>query len=543
MFHHKGLALALFAFLAAGAAGQPVVIVVQDGAGNTPDIAPGSIFVVKGTGLSAPGFVQVSALPLQTTLNNVSISATPATGGAALQALMIYTYNVDGVNQLAALLPSSVAPGEYDLRVTNQAQPSAPQRIRVLERKLGIVSADSTGSGQAQATTEPLALIRFATGELAGWQLRPVRAGDAVVLWGTGLGSDPASDVNGGSSGDRTATAQVRVIVGGVEVTPFYAGRSSGLPGTDQINFFLPASIEPNCAVPVQVRAGGVLSNLVTIAVAAPGAATCPATQFTADELQRLSQGQEVFMGLFNLASSLTESHVPTLPFPAQYSESLIGSIGRIGANQIAMEGMSLRPGQCISWRRLSGFLDFEFGSASFDGLDAGPSIRVTGAATLEAPKNPLRVNVYIGSAVPGPTRVIGPGNYRLEAPGGAEIGPFSADLAMPSFDWTNRAAITSINRNAGLTVNWTGGAAGGVNITGFGARVVSGNLLTDFENVLIDAVLFSCIADASAGSFTVPVSILSQLPAVGGNDPIPGSLGVFAFPGDLGVRFNSTHR
>jgi uncharacterized protein (TIGR03437 family) len=58
---------------------------------------------------------------------------------------MIYTYNVDGVNQLAALLPSSVAPGEYDLRVTNQAQPSAPQRIRVLERKLGIVSADSTG--------------------------------------------------------------------------------------------------------------------------------------------------------------------------------------------------------------------------------------------------------------------------------------------------------------------------------------------------------------------------------------------------------------
>ena len=92
---------------------------------------------------------------------------------------------------------------------------------------------------------------------LGQWSLRPAKPGDVMILWGTGLGVDAASDANGGSPGDQTEAAQVRVIVGGNPVTPLYAGRSNGWPGLDQINFTIPSDVTPSCFVSLQVKAGG----------------------------------------------------------------------------------------------------------------------------------------------------------------------------------------------------------------------------------------------------------------------------------------------
>src|SRR3989442_11874904 len=108
----SGLAVAAYAQ-------TPTVTAVLDAGEYSNNIAQGSIFVVKGTNLSASGYTPAPGLPLATTLANVKITLTPVRPGTGTDAFMVYTYNVGGVNQLAALLPSSIIGGDYNLTVTN----------------------------------------------------------------------------------------------------------------------------------------------------------------------------------------------------------------------------------------------------------------------------------------------------------------------------------------------------------------------------------------------------------------------------------------
>src|SRR5689334_929970 len=113
-------------FAAMGSAQTPVVTEVLDAGEYSAGVAPGGVFVVKGTNLSSAGYVPAASLPLATTLNNVKITFIRFSGSPVpTDAYMVYTYNLSGVNQLAAILPSSVAPGDYNLTVTNSAGTSS----------------------------------------------------------------------------------------------------------------------------------------------------------------------------------------------------------------------------------------------------------------------------------------------------------------------------------------------------------------------------------------------------------------------------------
>src|SRR5579859_839126 len=92
----------------------PVITGITDAGAYTQGIAPGSLFVVKGTNLCT-STVQAS-LPYQSTaLGGVSIQWTPAGGGAPVSAYMEQTYSANGYTQIAAVLPSSLAPGNYNV--------------------------------------------------------------------------------------------------------------------------------------------------------------------------------------------------------------------------------------------------------------------------------------------------------------------------------------------------------------------------------------------------------------------------------------------
>lgn len=98
--------------------------------------------------------------------------------------------------------------------------------------------------------------------------------GSTLVLWGTGLGSLPSgSDADSPQAG--TIRNDVTVYVDGLPATPVYAGRAPGLPGVDQINFVLPAGVQPRCFVPLQVVTGSAASGISTLAVS-PGSSACP---------------------------------------------------------------------------------------------------------------------------------------------------------------------------------------------------------------------------------------------------------------------------
>jgi uncharacterized protein (TIGR03437 family) len=217
---------------------QPVLRAIDpvvNGASYADVIAPGSIFGVFGTNLAGDQVVQAPSLPLQTTLGGVSIRLTPVPGANAISALMVYTTK----NQIAGLLPSSTAPGDSNVTVTYNGQTSGPGPARVAARSVGIVTADSSGAGQAQAqifyTASTFALNRYAQGRLGQFDTNPGHAGEAFVLWATGLGADPASDLNGGSSGNQTAANEGHACR---EMTDLR--ENDRVPGTDQINFTFP---------------------------------------------------------------------------------------------------------------------------------------------------------------------------------------------------------------------------------------------------------------------------------------------------------------
>ena len=59
------------------------------------------------------------SFPLPQSSSGVKITFTPAAGGAGTDAYLVYLYNQGGVNQLAGVLPSTVAAGNYNVTVTN----------------------------------------------------------------------------------------------------------------------------------------------------------------------------------------------------------------------------------------------------------------------------------------------------------------------------------------------------------------------------------------------------------------------------------------
>ena len=99
-------------------------------------------------------------------------------------------------------------------------------------------------------------------------------------------------------------------------------------------------------------------------------------------------------------------------------------------------------------------------------------------------------------------------GHYTFSGPGGADVGALSGALdTVPDLVVTNPDELNVINRSSGVTVRWTGGDSSTVVTISGGSFIVS-------PSGTSSGAAFVCMQNTSAGSFTVPASILTQLPA-----------------------------
>jgi uncharacterized protein (TIGR03437 family) len=505
--------------LVACASAQPVIRAdngVVNASSYLPDVARGSWFVVFGTGMG-PATISIysGGLPYPTELSGTKVTFTPASGGTAVEARLWYTL----AGQLAALLPSATAAGDYDVRVIYNLQPSAARRVKVVDRNVGFATQAQNGAGPAQATYGGADLNRFTTGTLGTWAVRPAKAGDRIDLWGTGLGPDLTSDLTGATSGDQTAAAQVRVVVGGTEIAPLYAGRSSGSPGLDQIVFTLPAGVATGCTVSLQVRAGGKTSNLGSLAIANAGQQSCTHPSLTAAQLTKLDQGGTLTYGDFTLNGVSVKMSIPGLGSIDTRSETVGGSFGRYRVDQIASASFSVTAGgECVVSRQRGGLNDLTAGTSPA-GLDAGSALSLTlpGGRVVSVPRDSA-TNTYSASLsgtsnplAPPPPAVIVAGTYGLAGPGGGDVRSFTASVNAPGgFVWSNQDAIAEVDRSRSLPIAWSGAPSGSVSIVGMAGQQAGG---TD-QNPIYDVAVFACLAPASAGQYTVPTSVLQQLPA-----------------------------
>ena len=510
--------LAFAVTLSVTGAGAPVITTggIVNATGYQAKLAPDTVFVIFGSGMGPASLTAGSAPNYPATLGGTSVTFTPASGGAAVTAKMVYT----SAGQIAGLLPSSITPGAYGVRVTYNGLASAPQNVTVVARSFGIATSNSAGTGTAQATignvNSGISLTRFTSGSTSfnglNWTLTPAHPGDTLVLWGTGGGADSANDT-GGTSGDQTSAGNFSVIVGGRTITPQYAGASSGYPGLWQINFTLPSDITPGCFTSAQVSAGGELSNAVSLPIAAAGQDVCSDPQLNSTTLQLLDQGGSVVIAGLSVAK---ENSVTNTVSASGATSSITGNqelasavfLGYTASQYAAVFG-GIKIGACTITDVTSTAAANPAAPQAY--LDAGARLPITGPGIAAGSAEPIAV------ANPGPiysltlpNGTLGAGQYTVTGSGGKGIGAFTASVNFPSgFTVTGWDSLNTINRATPLTINWTASNADTVFII---ASTYTQAGKDAANNNILHTTSFTCQVPAAPGSYTIPASVLSYL-------------------------------
>jgi uncharacterized protein (TIGR03437 family) len=477
-----------FAAAIAAASSVPVVTQLQNNYSyllpGLPNygIAPGSLFIIVGTGLSssAPPALQSSAAPgLPTTLNQTSISVT--VGGVTTTPALYYT----SATQVAAVLPSTTPGGTGTLTLTYNGQASKAVPIQVAASALGLDTLYGTGNG-AGVVTNNLTGVAFGLTSSA-------MPGQVAVLWGSGVGADTNNDDRTYPlNQDNLTNIPLQVFVGGISANVLYRGRSQ-YPGVDQVDITIPANVTPGCFVSVVAVSGSIVSNTVTLPVD-PSGGPCSdaASGLNGTQLQTLAN-----KGAANANSAAITINQDTSD-NGTVSSMAFAVLASALSSEFGKGYEYASQGSCVIVPPEQGGISNVFQVP----LDAG-TIQLTGPAAVSL-GNGGGQGLYQAQL---PTPSVASGTYTFTASGGANVGSFKVSVNFQTpLTLTNKSALAVITRSQGATVTWSGGFPNGdvqVN-AGIGDQY--------------GTVRFYCHAPSSAGQLTIPASILMAMPAGGGS-------------------------
>ncbi len=480
----------------------PTITAVQDAGSYTAQIAQGSVFVVKGTDLSGSGYTAES-YPLPTSDQGVSINFTPSEGGTAIQAYLVYLYNESGVNQLAAILPSSTPTGTYKVTVVTPSGTSASVNVTVVATKPELITQDSSGSGlvvvQNYVSATELDVNRFTTGVIAGGiTISPAHPGQTEIAWLTGMGGVTTGDNNACPGYNFAANGvSVQVIVGGLGIPVSYAGRAPDLCGTDQIDFTLPSNTPTGCTVPFTVDEDGVLSKTTFISIAPAGSQVCSLTGYTTAQLQDLDNGAVITYGGMSITDSVNGG--PNISTTSDFT----AQGGFLAYSGFEIVGLPA-PGTPSPGCTVTQFVGAQTASGVGRLLDAG-TLTLTGPSSSGLNNTPL---VVTGNTYYTAFQGLPPGTYTLNGSGGADVGKFTTSVVIPTqLEVTNFPS--EIDRSADLVLNYTGGDSGDL------IPVIGEAFTYAAQSAPASGAIFSCYYTVGSGSITVPASVLAQMPAI----------------------------
>jgi uncharacterized protein (TIGR03437 family) len=437
-------------------------------------IAPGSLFVIFGTGLSssAPPVLQSSAPPgLPLTLNQTSVSV--IVNGVTSTPALYYT----SATQVAAVLPSTTPVGDGTITVTYNQKMSAAAPIHVVASVVGLDTLYGTGNGLAVATN--------ADGKVFGVTNSAI-PGQTLTLWGSGIGADPSNDDRVyPQKQDNLTNIPVKIFIGGLSANILYQGRSQ-YPGLDQYNVTVPINVTPGCFVSVVAQIGNIVSNAVTIPVSATGGTCSDAvTGLSGAQIQSLANKSGGSVHALTASVSVGTGPGSSLALVEGLSSAFFGA----GYEYVSDGSCTIVPPE-----------QGAFNNVLADGLDAG-TIELSGPnGTVSLGNGPGLYQYHFTNGAPA-------GAYTLSGSGGKDVGSFqvSLNLPTPTLHVTNQAALASITLAKGATVTWSGGFPNGfVQVIGSAGA---------------PAVKFICYAPTSAGQLSIPPSILLAVP------PGPGSI------------------
>jgi uncharacterized protein (TIGR03437 family) len=477
-------------------------------------LAQGSMIAIFGRNLGPASIVQAGSFPLPTELGGTSARIT--VGGQTSN--LILTYSL--ATQVGAIIPSTTPVGNGQLTVTFNGQTSASFPVQIVASQFGIFTINQGGSGPAVVQN-----VNSEADRPVNTILNSARPGQAMILWGTGLGAIQGSDA--GTPPVGNINQPIEVLVGGRPANILYKGRSGCCAGIDQIVFEVPAGVQ-GCYVPVVVKNGNNVSNFTSLSVAANGGACSDPFGYTAEELNTANNTGKLNVGSVALVRATVKATAMGVSIDTT-TETAVGSFVGYDASQLVASrgnnGTAVTIGAC-SLFTVAG----ESGSPTDPirprFLDAGPTINLTGPnGAKQLPKGndgiytaQLSTSTGVGGSIPGlPGGIPGlpgggasasyltPGSYSTNnGGGGVDVGSFTSNLTIPSnFTWTNENAITNVNRASDLSITWSGAQANGyVFVTG-----------SSFNQSARVGAAFYCLERGSAGRLTVPSAILLGMP------------------------------
>ncbi len=485
------------------APGAPTISRIQNNYSNIGSglpnygIAPGTLFVIYGTGLANPTarpVLQSSAAPgIPTSLNGASITVT--VNGVTTQPGIYYAI----ANQIAAVLPATTPTGLGTLTVTNNGLTSAPATMQVVQSALGLDTLSGQPTGTVVAT-DPLsptgAIFNFTTS---------AKPGQIITLWGSGLGADPADSDTVFSTSPHAINVPLTIYIGGIPAQIQYAG-SSGYPGVVQINVYVPPDVTVGCGVPIVGVVGTVVSNTVTLPVASNGGVCMDAVHgVDGNALLADSTQTSLTSGTIAVAMNTTQkqnvSSFVSATFLKETNRPYLGGYGLVTS------------GGCI-------VLPSSPPQPTVTYLSAG-AISITGAgAALQVPQTTTGSLISYELNLPSGYFSSAGGTFTITAAGSAGVNPFSVTVSDPQpLVWTNQAAITAVDRTTPVTVTWTGGIPGTYVQIGGGSTTINAS------------ATFLCIAPVEAGQFTIPAYVLEATPAGSGGINLINQSNPVSFP------------
>ncbi len=475
-------------------------------------IARGAQFSIQGTDLG-PAEAVKGTYPLTETLAGVSVRIAQGSTSMSAWPFMVSATRID------AVMPSNVPLGEVQVTVTYRGQTSAAAAIRTTATNFG---AFATLHGKGPGVIRN---INSADDQPMNSRTTSAKPGQKVALSGTGLGAIDSPD----NEAPPAVSLPAEVFVGGKAATVSYSGRDTCCAGQDRIEFEVPADAPLGCYIPVQVKAGGLYSSTVTMAVEANGQ-TCKDNNNPFADLSQKG-GKSGFLMLARAEASLAlESGKPPNDMlidmgAGAFQEYAAGGEGAFNPlfAYPALGTCTVYNGS-VDLTSLTGSGNATTDSSGMTGraLDAGANLTVAGpgGTSIDLPRTDKEAATgpyatMLGGTIPTSEEPVPPpflngGSYSIKGAGGKDVGAFSVSLEIPKgVSWTNRGDIKEVDRSAGVTLQWSGGTSS--------QFVMIGGASTN-QTTQATAGFF-CFVPAEQGSFTVPAMVLGSLPASIGDE------------------------
>jgi uncharacterized protein (TIGR03437 family) len=215
-------------------------------------LAPGSIIAIFGTHL-ADGAIAAQALPLPSQLGQTQVIV-------AGQSMPLFFVSDSQIN---AMLPYDIPVNRpYQVIVQRGTSTTIPETITLAAAGPAVFTRDQTGIGPGLVFD-----ARFRSIDATN----PAAAGDAIVIYTTGLGDvTPAIPAGAPAPLDALSptSSPATVTIGGVDAPQvLFAGLAPGFTGLYQVNVVVPAGVAAGDAVPIIITVADRPGPPVTLAV------------------------------------------------------------------------------------------------------------------------------------------------------------------------------------------------------------------------------------------------------------------------------------